>query len=541
MAKAIDKTLHFLGKCENPAAVDILKKLLENDDWKIREKAFSALLLRNDPDLDRELFVRYLLDEDFWQESEVVTPEKLTRLVNHAMQSTDKRMVKKSIELASKKELFEAIPALGRALEDEDPAIGEPAAAAIQSLATQFYEKLRTANSAVDRRNMDRLREWITNELDTPVRQYINHGYIEPVMAFITLAKRTNPNLITILNDVHGEAHKAVIDILKESSDGGAIRLLLSFLDYPDSPPAVDLVIKQRCDKKFVTNLLDMVGLEPSETMRGALKRFKEFDWIHPENEHLLEVIANHEDKFINLVTNATLERESVMEMFELVFKHGSVHGRRQAAAMMRRYRGEDANKLMLKAVHDPDAEVTATLIREIATRNLKDAQQILMTFVDRPEPEIKEAIYETMPELRIETYLQKLEQMTEHTAEQMGRIVRHIDPYAKKRVNEEMSGFSPVRRKIAVDAARYMGLGGELEELLCKIAEDDDEVNVRIQACLALADVLSKSAFDSLRYAANDRNVGVQRAAREALVTWQEKALKAKEKCLKRKQQSNR
>jgi len=522
MLPHIEKTIRFLTKSSNPSSIDLLRFLLDNIDREVREKAFEGLYMKKTPEILLELFHLVSQNEEQWQIAEFLTPERKSRLAEEAIRSGDFELVKKGCDTAIRNKLYETLPAITTLLEMPRPEWVELSAGMILKLATCFYNELADATSDLERRNMDRRREWFASQLEDPVRRYAIHGRIEPVKAYLLVAKKSYQFLINVFGDVHSQVCKAFVDLLQNNEDSSYYRLLLSFIDDSNAPPTIDLIITSKEDKKFIYYLLKMVGENPGQITKDALKRFKTFSWIVPGNEAIPELIAGEEASFVQLVANATLPRETTLAMFDLVFKLPSIPGRRAAIRALRAFNGDDVNRIFVIAANDADPEVCSEAIRVMKAKRVKEVDQIIMQKCDHPSAMVRETIYELTPEFRIETFFQKLGQMTENMARVLGRIVLNIDPNVRKRINEEIVSAIPVRRRMAIDATLYTNLAAEYEETLIHLAENDNEMDVRIAACMALTQVLTDSSWQTLQHAATSRNLAIQRAGIEASKNWQ-------------------
>ena len=521
MQPHIEKIIRFLSKSDNPSSVDLLRFLLDNLDREVREKAFEGLYLKKNPEILLELFHLVAQNEQQWLISEFLNPERLGRLAEEAIRSGDFGLVQKGCDMAIRNNLYETLPAITSLLEVPRPEWAELSAGMMLKLATCFYNQLADAASDLERRNMDRRREWFASQLEDPVRRCSIHGRIEPVQAFLLVAKKNYPFLVNVLGDVHSQVCKTIVDLLQNNQEGSYYRLLLGFINDVTTPPVIDLIITSKEDPKFINYLLKMVGANPPQTTKDALKRFKGFRWIVPGNEAIPTLIAGEEAAFVQLLANATLPRETMLAMFELIFSLPSVEGRRTAIKAIRAFNGDDVNRLLMAAANDSDPEVCAEAIRVMKAKRVKEVDQIIMQKYDHPSPLVRETIYELMPEFRIDTFFQKVGQMTENMSRILGRIVRNIDPHVRKRINEEIASAIPVRRRLAIDATKYTELAAEYEETLIHIAENDDEIEVRIAACMALTQVLTNNAWYALQEAASSYNLALQRAGMEASETW--------------------
>jgi len=522
MLPHFEKALRILTKSANPSSIDLLRFLLNSLERDVREKAFEGLYMKKKPELMLELFHLVAQNESQWKGVAFLNPERMSRLAEEAIRSGDFELAKLGCDMAIRNNLYETLPAISTMLDVPRPEWGDYAVGMLLKLATCFYNELANAASDVERRNMDRRREWFSSQLEDPVRRFPIHGRMEPVRAFLLVVKKNNEFLQGMFGDVHSQVCKTVINLLQNTEDVGYYRLLLGFIDDGNAPPVIDLILTSKQDKKFINYLLRMVGENPSQTTKDAVKRFKAFSWIRPDNEAIPGLIEGEEASFVQLVANSTMPRETTLAMFDLIFKLPSVKGRQAAIKAIRAFNGDDANRILITAANDSDPEVCAEAIRTMKAKRVKEVDQIIMQKYDHPSQLVRDTIYELMPDFRIESFFQKIGQVTENMARIIGRIVRRIDPSVQKRINEEIASAIPVRRKMAIDAMIYTNLAPDYEETLIHLADNDDELEVRIAACMALSHVLTNESWQTLQHAAANRNLAIQQAGMEASKNWQ-------------------
>ena len=523
MQPHIEKTVRFLNKSTNPSSEDLLRFLLNDLEKEVREKAFEGLYLKRTPAILLELFHLVTQNEEQWKRADFLTPERMSRLTEEAIRGGDFELVKHGCDVAVRNNLYETLPAINAMLEVPRPEWAELSAETVLKLGTCFYNELADATSEVERRNMDRRREWFASQLEDGVKRYSIHRRLEPIKAYLLVAKKGYPFLLSALADVHSQVCKTIVDLLQNNEEGSYYRLLLSFVDDANSPPVIDLILASKREPKFVRYLLKMVGPNPAQITKDALKRFKEFSWIAPGNEQeIIELIAGEEVSFVQLLANTTLPRETALAMFELVFSLPSVEARRAAVKALRAFNGDDANRILIAAADDPDPVVCSDVLRLLKAKRVKEVDQLIMQNYDRPSDIIRETIYELMPEFRIETFFQRLDQMTENMANILGRVVRSVDPNVRGRISQEVGSAIPVRRRIAINTMRYTKLAPEYEETLIDVFDNDNDNDVRIAACLALGQVLTVDAFQTLQRATSSTNLALQRAGTEAIRNWQ-------------------
>ncbi|MCL2623457.1 MAG: hypothetical protein FWD31_07305 [Planctomycetaceae bacterium] len=521
MLPHIEKTIHFLAKSPNPSSVELLRFFLHNIEQEVRESALEALYLKKDSAILLELFHLVSANEQEWLSTAFLTPERMGRLAEEAIRSGDIELAGSGCSMAIRNNLYETMPAIVSLLEVPRSEWGELSAVTILKLANCFYQQLAAAASDLERRNMDRRRDWFAAQMEEPVRRFSIHRRIEPVQAFLLVAKRNSEFLVKTLGDVHSQVCKTIVGLLQDNNEGCYYRLLLGFVGDSSSPPVIDLILTAKDDQKFISNLLKLIGDNPPQATKDALKRFKGFCWIDSGNDAIPQLIAGEEAAFVQLIANSTLPRETTLAMFELIFKLPSIAGRRAAIKAIRAFNGDDVNRLLIAAANDTDAEVCSEAIRVMKAKRVKEVDQIIMQKYEHPSPQVRETIYELMPEFRIDTFFQKIGQMTENMSRILGRIVRNVDPNVRKRINEEITSAIPVRRRLAIDAARYTELAPEYEEPLIQIAENDSEIEVRIAAYKALAHVLTNDAWQTLQQASVSHNMALQQVAMEASGIW--------------------
>ena len=522
MLPHIEKTVRFLAKSPNPSAVDLLRFLLDDIDGEVREKALEGLYMKKIPEILLELFYLISKDEERWLSLSFMTPERLSRVTEKAIRSDKLELVRQGCDMAVRNKLYETLPAVVSMLEVPKPEWVDLSAKIILELATCFYNELADAASDLERRNMDRRREWFASQLEDSVRRYSIHRRIEPVKAFLLVTKRNYPFLLGVLGDVHSMVCKTIIDLLQNNQEGSYYRLLLGFIDDANAPPVIDLILTAKEDPKFIHNLLKMVGNNPGQTTKDALKRFKEFCWIYPGNEAIPGYIEGLEANFVQLVANANMPRETTLAMFRMIFTLPSKEGRRAAVKAIRAFNGDDVNSILMTVWNDPDPQVCSEVLHILKSRRVKEVDQLIMQNYDHPSEIVRKTIYDLMPEFRIEAFFQKLDQMTENMANTLGVVIKSVDPNTRKRIDQEITSAIPIRRRIAVDTTRYMKLASEYEDELIGISESDDEIEVRIAACMALSQVLTVESYQALQQAAESRNLSLQRGGIEAVGLWQ-------------------
>ncbi|MDR1493446.1 MAG: HEAT repeat domain-containing protein [Planctomycetaceae bacterium] len=523
MTPFLEKTIRLLANSENASSIELLQFLLESSDRDTREKALAGLYLKNSPEILLQLFDKIRDHEKEWLDLPFLTPDRMSKIIEPAFQSNHYELAKHACQFAVRNKLYESVGTITRLFKIHHPKWMELAAQTVLQLAESFYNDLADAPSETARRNMDRRREWFASQLEDSVRHFGMHDYIEPIKAYLLVAKKNYPFLINTFNDIHSKVCKTIIDLLQNQEETRFYRLLLGFLDDTSSPAIVDIILTSKQDPKFISSLLQTIGKNPSQQMRGALKRFLNFSWIDPNHENLPDWIVGLEENFVQLIANSGLPRKTSLAMFDWILRLPSVEGRLAAIKAIRGFHGEDVNNILIEAAEDSDPQVCSEALRLMKNRKIGKIDQILLQKVYHPSELVRRTIYQLTPDFHIENFFRNVGQMTENTATAFGKIVRNVDSNTRKHISQEIQSSIPVRRKVAMDVIRYTGLTEEYEDVLIALVENDDETDLRIEACWMLATILSANSYKTLQKAERDRNPLVQQAAIQAATNWRE------------------
>ncbi len=516
-----EKTIKFLGKSPDPASVEILTKLLSDPVSRIRQAAFEALFLKGSTDLYALLFKYFANDEEFWSELPFLTGERLSRLADAAFRTDNVQIRNAAAKIIIKYKLYETLPGVLHYLEGGDEAMVTLSREMITQLAESFYGDLANAPSDLERRNLDRRREWFAQQLDAPIKRFASNGIDELITSLLLIAKKDYDTVKTIMNDHRSAACKRVSELLEFGEHPSYLRLLLGYLADGSAPAVVDEILVRRSDALFVRKMLDYIGDNPSQPFRDALKRFKGFDWFTTDKERLGDLVGGLEPCAVQLLMSSSMPKDKMVQLYRFFLERPAVESRRAAAVAVRRLVGDEVNKMLLDFVDDDDPETAALVFRILKGRHVAEVDKLFPKLVERGDEEIRKAIYDTIPDLHIESYASRFSQMTPGTAKTLGRYVRLIDPNTLKVITDDIVSPIPIRRLAACGVAAATGYAVQFASRIIEIAEVDDETNVRIAAIAALGSILTKEAIETIKYLINDRSMDIRDAAASALKEW--------------------
>jgi hypothetical protein len=522
MAVFQDKIIKFIGKSQNPAAVEVLLGILENPDVQLRNTAFSSLYLRRDNDVYIQLFKAFLQDKDYWSQQEFLTGDRLAKIADAAFRDTSGVHRESVAEVTKEYKLYPMLPTVVLFLENADPAISASMRSVVLQLSESFYADILAAPES-ERRNFDRQRDWFVQQLDAVVKRYAVHQFDEVIKGLLIVTKKEYDTMKAVALDHRSLAAKKICELLLSGEHGSYIRLLLSYVNDVDSPAMIDQVIADRGDPFFVRKLLGYVGTNPSVEFREALKRFKQFSWFTTDNSSLPDLVEGLEPCAVQLLQSASLPKERTVLLYEFFLSRPSAESRRAAAESIRRLIGDEVNRMLLKHVNNSDPQTAAIIFKILHARNISGLEQILPVLIERSEIEIRQAVYDTMPELHVEAFASRIAHLTSFEAAKQGYYVRLVDPNTYKIIGNDIVSPIPIRRFAACRVAAVTGYAKEFADHIMKLAEEDSERQVRYAAIEALGGLMTKDSLEAIKRLMTDRATDIRDAAEQSFKRWAE------------------
>ena len=517
MKSGLKKTFQFLKKTENEAAVEVLVQGLESKYDAVREESLRALLERRSEAGHRAVFSR--LPNLGESDREIISerPDRMVRVVSEALKTADKKTCVSALKAILTFRLYDVMPALTAVLKTPESPLFKPATRTIKELTEAFYLELSGQDRPEQHRDYDTLRKRITGALEEATGKYESHQSTEVLEGFLTLAKPQNVVLRRILQQPGTAVHEAIVEILKTSSRGGVVRLLLSFLEDPQMPNVARSVLTGREDAKFLENVSRQVRTRPTKAMRESLSTFKTIAWARADHPVFEQLDDASQEGLVTILIQSGIKRTEIFEPLGYLLLHGKPGGRRAAARAIEQYSDPGATKMVRAALGDEDPMVLAALLPQLRPRQIPDALSLMIRMVDSPHEEVRAALGKAMPEFTFRQFMTNFDSMPEALLPTTGHLVRKIDLKAEGELIAELEGLSPVRRRRAVQAAAAMGLVRTLENALIARLSDDDHM-VRIAAATALSDCDTMPTWEALRDALLDKSVIVQEAAEASL-----------------------
>ena len=515
--EGLSTTFELLSRSGNEAATEVLLAALDSTDSAVSDRALRALLKRHSLAGHQQLLRRLHELDPKWREVLHEYRGTMSHALRDALLSGDSQSCANSCQAILWFHEYDLMPALITVLENSSNPKAPLATSTALSLAELFYDDLAGTKNFKPRQDPRTLRGHLVGTLEASVMRYARHRRTEPIEAFVMLAERDNATLKQLLFDpLHG-SYRPLIEALTHSPRPGVMRLLLSYLDDPQSPSAALTALAHRRDAAFVKALLRKIGSEPSTSAKRNLARIERFAWLQPGETLLAQLDAAEQHSAVELLMASGTNRLEAFETIAHLVVKGTPGGRRAAAAALAQFHGNEANNLALKALADDDPQVQAAVLGQLRERGIPGAVSILVGLADSPQPAVREAAQKSLSEFSFTRYLAAFDMLEDQVRRSTGMLVRKVDPNSVPQLLEEMVALSRRRRMRALQVAEAMQIVDEVEPTVISMLEDEDHL-VRLEAARALAQCNLVQACLALRAAEDDTSVTVREAAGESL-----------------------
>jgi HEAT repeat protein len=297
-----------------------------------------------------------------------------------------------------------------------------------------------------------------------------------------------------------------------------AMERLLALLRDTDAPQAALEAIGSRHDRPFVDYLLHQLKQPVPLRVLNNMKRLRTVVWLEDHRKMLLEFDGRAQAVAVALAVASGIDRGALFELLQLVLLHGLGEGRRSSCQALAAF-GEQANELILGALHDPDAGVQAAAVRQLRPRRIPDALQILITKLESQFAEVRDAARSSLAEFNFVRYRAMFDLLDEHTARSTGALVHQVDHSARDKLIEDLTSPSVSTRLRGIEMAVAMGAATDVREQLLLLARHENAA-IRKEAVTALAYAAGPNVTEVLDFAVRDTNRSVSDAARKSLAS---------------------
>lgn len=517
MGGGLQTTLNILSRTANESALAVLLPALDSPNLDVRHGALTALLRRREP-LASETIIRRLDRMD--DRSRQIVQEHPGRLVGafrNALLGNDPEMCALCCRAALWLREYDLTPTLAAVAEMPDHPHFRQACDTLMGLVRCLYQELASPPPPSERRDPQLTRRHVIGALELAVQRFGKHKNSLLVEAFLLLVNRENALLKSILQSPLHPAFLCLNDLLHRSEHGGAIRLLLSFLDDPKAPSAALSAAANRSDLRFLRHFLRRLARSTSSHVAQNLKRIESITWFRGDLKVLEQLEDAAQPGVVRLAVQSAISRPSALAVVRHVLLRGKPAGRRAAAAALTEFTGAEANSLALAALDDPDPQVQAIAVRQLRARGIPGALTRVVEMVDSPYAVVRRAAFDSLSEFTFARYLGAFDMLEDDVRRSTGEMVRKLDPQATELLRHELESPARNRRLRGVAMARAMSLVEPYREIILRMLDDEDFL-LRAEAASAAGLLSCEASLLALKNALNDHSPSVQEAARESL-----------------------
>ncbi len=511
------KTIEFLAKTGNQAAVEALIPGLDSRFPEVQQAALQALLDRRDPLGQQAILERLDFNNPVWNELLEHKHGRLSQALRDAVLGDSLDDCERACQAIVRYREYDLVPVLITAAEAVDTESSEIAAPTILELSKSLYDDLTRQRDYSDRRDPQFVRRIAVGHLEQSAERYPQHRSAEIMESYLILAKRDNALLQTVLYNAQHPCYLPFLEILANAKHVGVIRLLLEFLDSNQTPAAILSTIAQRADRGFVRRLIGRWRDHATPAMRNSIRRLDNIPWGRVEAGIFDRLEEADQVAVLDLLLASGMPREELFAVVSFFLTQGTKASRHAAMQALADFSGPEADALVTSCLQAKDPVTVIAAISQARARNLTACVPQIIALAESPDEDIRQAVFDNMPEFHFERYWAGFDLMDEKTRKANGALVKRVDPSYFKRLQEELCSTKRSRRIKAAALTEAMQLAPRVEEHLIEYLQDEDEL-VREAMAEAIGGCNSVIARKALEQAADDRSPNVRNAVLTSL-----------------------
>ena len=513
----LDKTWNILTNSPNRAAVAVLVSALKSRHMEIRLGAIRGLVLRRSAEGHAEIIRRFA---SFSEMDQAALAEAVQKSAHHMKSALHDAVLDEQIDLCENAchviligKVYDALPTLVKAAENRNHRHSDQAAATLVQLARVLHQEI---SGESHERTCDPyfMRRHVLTSLERSLNQYHVHRRVEIVDAFLHLVPSDNATLAKILNDPRNPCQQPIVASLSTSAVTPILDLLSDLLQDGQVPSAVLQIVANRKDRKFLNHLLGRLDAPLSLRVAQNMKRLGKISWLQQSRALLPQLDGHAQTVAVEVAMASGLDRDDIFDLLSYLLKQGGIEGRRASCEALARFLEPRANQLILAALADPDPGVKAAAIRQLRPRRLAGAMEKLISLLDSPVDEIRDAARSSLSEFSFHRFQASFDSLDPAARRTTGKLVRKVDPTAAVRLGEMLGSPSLLAKQRALEMVTAMNAAEDVVEQLIVLADDQD-LAVRTDSVTALGQCTSSEALAALRKAEQDPLRPVREAAK--------------------------
>lgn len=527
VADGLSRTGQVLASSSNRAVLPVLLAGLRSSSPAIRAATIRATLRRHERSAHTQLIEHFAslseTDRLVVGDAHRAMPHHAAPALKTAILEGDATHCKNACRIISLSGDVDLVAVLVRAAEDKKHHYRAEAAATILELSTRVQQDLArwAAGDRSAAHDPSFKRHHVLVSLEQSVSRYAQHRRKEILDAFLLLAPVDNGTLQKLLRDTSHPCHSPTIAELSSTQNFGILERLVEMLRDTEVAPAILKIIARRTDERFIDLLLNGLKRPVPVRVLHNMRSLAHVAWLEENCGRLLELDGRGQSVAVDLAVASGLSRTAVFGLLTFLLQNGLAEARRVCCQTLAKFDGAQADELVLQLLDDPDAGVQAAAVRQLRARRVPDALQRLVALLDSRSPEVRDAARSSLAEFNFTRYRTMFDLLDEQSAHTTGVLVHKVDHSVQQKLAEELSSPSVTTKLRGIEMAIAMEAAQDVLEQLIELTSHEN-VSIRKEAVIALADCQGEAAVSAVKRAAEDSNHTVAEAAEESLARLQ-------------------
>ncbi|QDU06965.1 HEAT repeat domain-containing protein [Gimesia aquarii] len=525
MTSSISKTFDLLSQSRNSHAVNALILALDVEDQAIRELAVAALL--------EQQSTRGLVE--VIRRCATLTPDirKLLESQSDALEAAIKQCL-----LHGNRELqycglsfvrstndFRQIPALVSLFENKRLINHQPdlTTQTLRSLVGKLYEYFldTSADSIYSRsflRNAQNIRRDNLNALLLAAENFQEFDRPEEIVESLLILGNVSDSAIRkVLWHSNTETKRLVEKVLKDSKHIGVMQLICDFteVNYPN-PKALE-AISEREDPEFIAHLLRWLPERPSELQQTNFKQIRTINWLRADKQEFWKIPSNLQPAVIRLISLLDLDVASKKQAQKWMLQNGTPEAKEAAIGILRNLDSSEVTEMVLESLESEDPVQQAWATCQLRTQHVPDAINLLITKLDSPLQEVREAARQELGSFDVEYVLEHFEEFNTHICSAVGKLLQKLNPQCTREFSRALAHPLRKRRIQAARCVQILELHDQVIPALAALVEDTDDL-VRRTSAEILSTLGSPAAKQALIPLITDDNSRIREIAIKGL-----------------------
>ncbi|WP_164102982.1 hypothetical protein [Candidatus Laterigemmans baculatus] len=507
-------TFDLLATTRNEAAVGVLTSSLAAEDPRIRCRGLEALLRRRSQRGALQVLEVWENLTDAELQTVQAHPAAMQPVVAEVLAGpADHPLWNAAVDALRMLSLAELLPGLIERTEASgERQIRGPLMAATIELCSTLGVAARRG------REVAGLRLPVIRRLAEAVRRFEFHRCEGLCVAFLAASRWSDCELSLLLGEGSRTA-RSLGPPLAHSTLPAVVQLLAGFVCRRELPEVVREAIRSRSDEAFREQLLQCISASPSTTTRRNLRALGPLaclaDWRtvagRTRPAHHAALVHAHS-------VTCTDPLQQLAVTLDVLVQANRDADAAVAHALMKLPRLEEAEFLR---------GLTAALATEAPAKPSDPLARLVwrvLQVLDHPNPAVVAGLRSLLWPLHLERLLERGEGLRDLASEQLGALIRRINPTAAEQIADELRHPVLARRLRAIETVRACGVYESLEPLLLNMVEHDHrEAQVRVVESLGAE--TSVASLELLRRLDEGPEGTLRDAARRALAERQPSA----------------